>query len=170
MLKLKLISVPLIVLTLALAFTGRTVASNQIGSGVVTFSVYGYSVNGELTDASVTHGGGVQMLMSIDQSISILNGTVQITGNGLWSGTTNLQTLSGDIGNVQGTLQACLLTTCRSATFTGSGTWAGTMTWSKVTGSQGSGTYQGTLTFAGSQINQTGPVPISGNWTASFAV
>ena len=170
MLKLKLISASLIVVILAIALSVRTVASNQITSGAFSFSLYGYTVNGQLTDASVGHGGGVQMQMSIDQTITVPNGTVHITGSGVWGGITDLQTLSGDVSNVQGNVQACLLTSCTTATFTGSGTWSGTITWSQSTGAKGSGTYQGTLTFTGSQVNQTSPVPISGNWTASFPV
>jgi putative copper export protein len=169
MLQSRLLSASLIVVTLAVLLSGNVVTSSQVGSGVVTFTVYGYTVNGVLTGAAVGHGGGVQMLMAIDQAISIPNGTVHVAGNGVWSGTTNLQTLNGEISNVQGSVQACLNQTCQTANFSGDGTWAGSLTWSKSAGAQGTGTYEGALTFTGSQINQTGPVPISGNWTASFA-
>jgi len=152
------------------ALSGNGVVSNGTGSGAFTFTVYGYMVTGVLTGASVTHGGIVQMLMTIDQTIPIANGTVHITGNGAWSGTTDLQNLNGQINNVQGSVQACVLQTCQNAAFTGGGTWSGTMVWSQTAGSQASGTFQGTLNFSGSQVNQTGPIPVSGNWTASFAV
>jgi hypothetical protein len=170
MLELKLISASLIALILAVALSGRAVVSSNNSSGVFTFTVYGYMVTGDLTDTSISHGGIVQMLMTIDQTIPIPNGTVHITGNGAWSGITDLQTLSGEITNVQGSVYACVLLACQNADFTGNGTWVGTMTWSKAAGSQGSGTFQGALIFSGSQVNQTGPVPVSGNWTASFAI
>lgn len=171
--ELKLISASLIALILAVALSGRGVVSSDVSSnsnGVFTFTVYGYTVNGDLTGASVSHGGMVQMSMTIDQTVPIPNGTVHITGNGVWNGVTDLQTLNGEITNVQGSVHACVLSTCQDADFTGNGTWAGTMTWSKDTGSQGSGTFQGALNFSGPQVNQTGPVPISGNWTAPFAI
>jgi hypothetical protein len=170
MLELKLISASLIALALMVALSGNGVVSSGAGSGAFTFTVYGYTVTGDLTGASVTHGGIVQMLMTIDQMIPIANGTVHITGNGVWSGMTNLQNLNGEINNVQGSVQACVLQTCQNAAFTGSGTWAGTIAWSQTTGSQASGTFQGALNFSGPQVNQTGPVPVSGNWTASFAI
>jgi hypothetical protein len=170
MLELKLISFSLIALILAVALSGHVVVGSDNSSGVFTFTVYGYTVTGDLTDASVTHGGIVQMLMTMDQTIPITNGTVHITGNGAWSGMTDFQTLNGEISNVQGSVQACVLLACQNAAFTGNGTWVGTMTWSKATGSQGSGTFQGALTFSGPQVNQTGPVPVSGNWTSSFAI
>lgn len=174
MMELKVLSASLIVLILAVALSSHGVASSNInssnGSGVFTFTVYGYTVNGDLTGASVGHGGTVQMLMTIDQTVAIPNGTIRITGNGAWNGMTDLQTLNGEINNVQGSLHACINSVCQDADFTGDGTWAGTMTWSQENGSQGSGTFQGALTFSGAQINQTGSVPISGNWTAPFAI
>jgi len=172
--ELKILSASLVALILAVALSGHGVVSSDIStgnsSGVFTFTVYGYTVNGDLTDASVSHGGNVQMLMTIDQTVPITNGTVQITGSGAWNGMTDLQTLNGDISNVQGSVHACVLSVCQNADFTGNGTWSGTMTWSQATGSQASGTFQGALTFSGPQVNQTAPVPVSGNWTASFAI
>jgi hypothetical protein len=167
MLKLAGIST-LIALILALALSGNVVSSAP-QSGAFTFTFDGYGVTGALTDASVGHGGLVQMIMTIDQTVSVSNGTVQVTGNGVWSGMTNFQTLSGAITNVQGTVQACELSVCQGTDFTGSGTWSGTMTWSNTAGSQGSGSFQGSLVFSSSQIDRAETVPISGNWTASFA-
>ena len=166
--RLAVVSASLIILILVIAVSGNPVSSDP-QNGAFAFSVEGYTITGSLTGASIGHGGLVQMLMTIDQTIPITNGTVHITGNGVWSGITNYQSLSGQITNVQGTVQACVLSVCQNADFTGNGTWGGTMTWSKTAGSQGSGTFQGSLVFTGSQLNQTGPVPISGNWTASFA-
>jgi hypothetical protein len=106
--------------------------------------------------------------MSIDQSISTSYGVVHITGNGIWSGQTDFQAFNGAIGNVVGTVQVCAIFVCENADFTGSGTWTGTMTWSNTAGTEGAGTFEGTLNFTGQQTNQTGPVPISGDWTAAF--
>jgi hypothetical protein len=165
--KIAIISASLIALILVVAMSGNTVSSDPQNGGF-TFIVDGYTVSGVLTGAGIGHGGLMQMLMTIDQTIPITNGTVHVTGNGVWSGATNFQTLSGQITNVQGTVQICLNSVCQNPDFTGSGTWSGMITGSTTAGSQGEGTFQGTLVFSGSQINQTGPVPISGNWTASF--
>jgi hypothetical protein len=166
--KLAIISASLIALTLVVAMSGNVVSSDP-QTGGFTFVLQGYTVSGDLAGAGIGHGGLVQMLMTIDQTIPITNGTVQVTGNGVWSGVTNFQTLSGQITNVQGTVQACVLSVCQNADFTGSGTWSGMITGSTIAGSQGEGTFQGSLVLTGSQINQTGPAPISGNWTATFA-
>jgi hypothetical protein len=106
--------------------------------------------------------------MSVDQTISTSYGPVQVSGDGIWIGETDFHAISGVIENVTGTIQACAVFYCQTADFTGNGTWGGTMSWSSTAGSQGSGTFQGTLNFTGIQINQTGPVQISGNWTAAF--
>jgi hypothetical protein len=148
--------------------SGVVVVSSASGSGSFTFTVDGYTVTGELTGAAIGHGGPVQMLMSIDQTISTSYGSVQVTGNGVWVGETDFHAINGVIENVAGMVQACAVFYCQNAEFTGSGTWSGTMAWSNTAGSQGSGTFEGTLSFTGQQINQTGPVPVSGNWTAVF--
>lgn len=164
----KLLSASLLVLVMVVFVSGAIAVSSETKSGSFTFTVYGYSVTGRLTGATIAHGGSVEMLMSIDQSIPTTYGVVHITGNGVWSGETDFQAFNGAIGNVIGVVQACALFTCQNVDFTGAGTWTGTMTWSNSAGSQGSGIFQGTLNFTGQQINQTGPVPISGNWTANF--
>ena len=164
----RLIAAILLVLVPLVPISGLIVVSGDPANGSFTFTVNGYSVTGELTDATVEHGGAVQMLMSIDQSISTSYGVAQVTGNGVWSGETNFQEVHGAIGNLSGTIQVCAVFYCQNADFTGTGTWSGTISWSSGTGSQGSGTFEGTLNFSGSQITQNGPVPVSGNWTAYF--
>jgi len=165
--KLMIAAASLIALILVVAMSGNTVSSDP-QSGGFTFMVEGYTISGTLTGAGIGHGGLVQMDMTIDQTIPITNGTVHITGNGVWNGETDFQTISGQITSVQGTVQACLQSVCQNADFTGSGSWSGSILGNTNAGTQGAGTFQGSLTFTGSQINQTGPVPISGNWTALF--
>jgi hypothetical protein len=163
----KLVLALLLVFSLFLMSEGASVSSDA-SSGSFSFMVNGYNVKGDLTNAAIAHGGLVQMLMSIDQSISTSYGVVHITGSGVWSGETDYQTFNGSIGNVIGTVQACVVFYCQTANFAGSGTWTGAVTSGSIAGSQGSGTFGGTLTFTGQNVNQTGPVPVSGNWTATF--
>lgn len=164
----KLISASLLLLISLFSLPGVVAVSSASGSGSFTFTVDGYTVTGDLTGAAIGHGGPVQMLMSIDQTISTSYGTVQVSGGGVWIGETDFHAINGVIENVTGTVQACAVFYCQNADFTGNGTWGGTMAWSNTAGSQGSGTFDGTLSFTGQQINQTGPVPISGNWAAAF--
>jgi hypothetical protein len=164
----KLISASILMLISLVFLSGVVVVGSASGSGSFTFTVDGYTVTGDLTGAAIGHGGPVQMLMSIDQTISTSYGTVQVTGDGIWSGETDFHAINGVIENVTGTVQACAVFYCQSVDFTGNGTWGGTMAWSNIAGSQASGTFEGTLNFTGQEINQTGPVPISGSWTAAF--
>jgi hypothetical protein len=138
-------------------------------NGSFTFTVSGYTVTGELTDAKIEHGGAVQMLMTVDQTISTSYGAANVTGSGIWSGVTDFQDVSGSIGDLGGTIQVCAVFYCQTASFTGSGTWSGTLAWSTGAGSQGSGTFEGTLNFSGLPSGiSNGPVSVSGNWTATF--
>jgi hypothetical protein len=164
----KLISASLLLLISLVLLSGVAMVSSDSPSGSFTFVVDGYTVKGDLTGGTVDHGGLVGLVMSIDQTISTSYGTVHIIGNGIWSGQTDFQNVNGVIEDVTGTAQACAVFVCQTTSFTGSGTWAGSMSWSSDVGSQGSGTFEGTLTFTGQRMNQTGPVPISGNWAAGF--
>jgi len=164
----KLIAASMFALILVVSLSGAVVVSSDSNNGTFTFGVEGYTVTGDLSEAAIGHGGSVQMLMSIDQMITTSYGSVHVTGSGAWSGETDFQSFNGVIGNVAGTVQACAVFACRSADFTGNGTWTGTMMWSSTAGSQGSGTFEGTLIFTGAQINGTASVPVSGNWTATF--
>ena len=164
----KLVSASLLLLVSLLFLSGVVAVSSDSGSGSFTFTVDGYVVTGVLTGAAIGHGGPVQMLMSIDQTISTSYGTVHVTGNGIWSGETDFNSINGVIENVAGTAQACAVLYCQSADFTGNGTWGGSLAWNSAAGLQGSGTFEGTLSFTGQQTNQTRSVQVSGNWTASF--
>lgn len=170
MISLRAISVPVIVAIVLLALSRSALAIGSSGIGTFTFVLYGYNVNGDLTNGIITHEGDVQMQMSIDQTISITNGTVHITGNGVWNGNTNFSVFGGSISDVKGTVHACVLIACQTANFTGSGSWTGTLSWSKSAGSQGTGTFQVTLSVTGANITQTESLPVSGNWTATFAI
>ena len=133
-------------------------------NGYFTVTANGPPITGQLTN-SVIHQSTVTMTMVIDQNLPTKIGTVHIVGNGLWNGSVNNSTLTGTIGNVQGSAQACfLIIFCQTADFTGTGTWTGTL--NDV--ASGSGTFQGTLTFTGSPFAPSGPVPISGTWETSF--
>jgi hypothetical protein len=168
---LRLIAVLLVTATILLSVSGGTIVTGDGTGGTFTFTVQGYTITGTLTSGIVTHGGYVQLQMSIDQSLTTSYGTLQITGTGVWDGRTDFQTFSGTIDNVQGTIQACALLACQNVDFTGSGTWTGTMAaWNRTAGSVGSGTFQGTLNFTGSAITPTGPEVVSGTWTAPFEI
>lgn len=160
----------LTLVVLLFSISGCVLVSGDSKNGIFTFAMYGYTVTGDLTDAIITHEGNVRLQMSIDQTIPTTNGTLHIVGNGVWNGKTDFAVLSGSIGNVKGTVQACLLSFCQNANFTGSGIWTGTLAWSRVSGLQGSGEFQGTLNPTGPSLALTKPVPVSGNWTATFAI
>jgi hypothetical protein len=132
-------------------------------NGHFTVTAQGPPITGQLTN-SVIHQSTVTMTMVIDQGLPTKMGTVHIVGNGLWTGIMNNSTLTGTIGDVQGSAQACFLIFCQTADFTGTGTWTGTLN----DAASGSGTFQGTLTFTGSPFAPSGPVPISGTWETSF--
>ena len=160
----KLIPVAVLLFTVIL---GATVVTGHSTNGSFTFTVAGYTVSGNLSSATVAHGGAVQMLMTIDQNVPTSYGTVHVTGSGVWSGQTDFQTVSGAIGNLAGTIQACFLFSCQNGDFTGTGTWSGTLSPASSGESQGSGTFQGTINISGLST-QNGPATISGNWTSTF--
>jgi len=163
----KLTAAAILLLISLVCVSGVALAGGDSTSGSFTFTVSGYTVTGDLTAAAVAHGGAVQMLMTIDQSLSTSYGTVHITGSGVWSGETNFHDVNGVIGNLGGTIQVCALFYCQTGEFTGTGTWSGTLTWSSSSGSDGSGTFQGTLNISGLST-QNGPVAISGSWVSTF--
>jgi hypothetical protein len=106
------------------------------------------------------------MNMVLNGNIETSIGPVPITASGLWVGTRNGTSLSGIIQDVSGTVYACFLFWCGTATFIGQGEWSGTLT-----STQGTGNFDGTITFTSSdlpqvQLNQ--PAPITGTWTADF--
>ena len=132
-------------------------------NGHFTVTANGPPITGDLTNAVLSRST-VNMIMVIDQNLPTNIGPVNLVGNGLWSGTMSNLTLSGTISNVQGSAKACLFIFCQEASFTGEGTWNGTLNAS----ASGSGTFQGTLTFTGSPLAPSGPVPISGTWESTF--
>ena len=160
----------LMLAVLLFSFSGIAPAAGSPQGGRFSFTLYGYTVMGDLTNGIITHDGNVQMQMSINQTFSTSAGTAQISGTGVWIGSTNFVTVDGSIGNVKGTVEACAVSFCQSAAFTGSGSWTGTLTWSKAAGLQGSGTFRGTLSVASANITQTTPVQVTGNWTAPFVI
>lgn len=163
----KLISASALLLLPLVSLCGVSVVGGEPANGSFTFTLSGYTVTGELTDATIGHGGAVQMLMTIDQAVSTSSGPAHVTGSGVWSGETNFQEVNGEIGDLAGSVPVCAGSYCQAAGFTGSGTWSGTISWSGGAGSQGSGTFEVTLNVSGS-LTRNGPVPISGNWTATF--
>ena len=164
----RLISAAMLLLVPLIAITGVAVVGGGPANGSFTLAINGITVTGDLTNASIEHGGAVQMMMAIDQTVSTSYGAAHVTANGIWSGETDFQNVNGVIGGVVGSVQVCAVFNCENATFTGSGTWSGTMSWSSSTGSQGSGTFEGTLNVSGLPTPENGPVPVSGNWTATF--
>ena len=150
-----------VLLILIVSTTTNLVRADQNGQFTVT--AQGPPISGQLTN-SLIHESNVTMTMLIDQGLPTRMGTIHIVGNGLWTGTMNNSTLTGTIGDVQGTAQGCFLIFCQTADFTGTGNWTGTLN----DAASGSGTFQGTLTFTGSSYAPSGPVPISGTWETSF--
>ena len=160
----RLIPIAVLVLTF---ISGATLVAGDSTNGSFTFTVAGYTVSGSLSSASIAHGGAVQMVMTIDQNVPTSYGTVHVTGSGVWSGQTDFQTVSGVIGNLGGTIQACFLFSCQDGDFAGTGTWSGTLSPAGGGESQGSGMFQGTVNISGLP-SQNGPATISGSWTSTF--
>jgi hypothetical protein len=146
---------------LLILFTANSAYADQ--NGHFTVSASGLPITGDLTNELI-HDGSVTMTMVINQYVPTRLGPVHVTGDGIWTGTQSNSTLSGTIENVKGDAQACFLIFCQEATFTGTGTWTGTLN----DAGSGSGSLQGTLTFNGSPLAPSGPVPISGTWEATF--
>jgi hypothetical protein len=154
-------------LMLMLIMTTLPVLEAQLGTGTFTFTLEGYTVQGQLANAMIHRGNIVTASMVVDDTLQTSMGGVPITGTGDWNGTVNGATLSGTVANVSGTVRACIfLFFCGQADYVGNGTWTGT-----ITGSQGSGTFRGTITFTRSSFSQipiNHPIPISGSWDSSF--
>jgi len=147
------------------SFPALNAQSSQAGS--FAFSLNGYTVQGSLLDATVHSDNSVGLTMNLQDTIRTSVTNVPINGIGEWHGTLQANQLSGTIDNVHGTAQICFfLFFCSNAEYVGEGTWTGTLS-----GNQGSGTFQGTIMFTSSPVSQipvNQPIPISGNWNASF--
>jgi len=135
--------------------------------GSFTFTLSGYTVQGQLSNAIINSRSSVSMTMNLDDDLQTSIGSIPISGNGQWYGTVNGTNVSGSIQNVAGSLLACYyLFFCGTANYSGYGTWSGTLS-----GNQGSGTFQGYITFTSSSIPEitlNQPYPISGNWNSAF--
>jgi hypothetical protein len=158
----------LICLGLLLTFFPAAVyAQSQPTIGSFVFTLQGYTVQGQLSNAVIRADNSVSMTMSVDDSLQTPIGAVPINGNGEWIGTVNSTTVSGTIENVSGSIQVCyFLFFCGTANYVGNGAWTGTLS-----ADNGSGTFTGSITFTSSSISQiqlNQPVPISGNWSSIF--
>jgi len=158
----------LLSLIVVLSACGVVMVTGESPAGSFVFTVDGYTVRGILTQGEILHGGRVRMLMTIDQTISTQYGSVQLTGTGIWVGETDFHSVNGQVTDVVGTLQACVIFYCQNGNFSGNGVWTGSMGWNSATGLQGSGPFRGVLTLSG--LNQTETVGVAGNWTDSFQV
>jgi len=155
-------------LALVLALLPVTVYAQSVPStGSFAFTLQGYTVQGQLSNAVINTDNSITMTMNIDDSLQTSIGAIPLSGNGYWWGAVNGTSLSGTIQNVSGSVQVCyFLFFCGSANYVGQGTWTGTLS-----AGQGQGTFSGTITFTSSSISQIPldqPIPISGNWNSSF--
>jgi hypothetical protein len=139
----------------------------QSGMGSFTFTLNGYTIQGQLGNAIIHNDNSVTLTMSVSGNIQTSIVGVPISGSGEWYGTANATSLWGTIQNVHGNARVCILFFfCGDANYNGQGTWVGTLS-----GSQGTGTFQGTITFTSSPVPQipvNQPIPISGTWTSNF--
>jgi len=142
-------------------------AQSQPTIGSFAFTLQGYTVQGQLSNAVIHSDNSVSMTMSVDDSLQTPIGAVPINGNGDWTGMVNGTAVSGTIQNVSGSIQVCyFLFFCGTANYAGNGTWTGTLS-----ADNGSGTFTGFITFTSSSISQiqlNQPIPISGNWSSNF--
>ncbi len=136
------------------------VAASQ---GSLQLSVQGYgTVHGELQNATIQPNGTILMLMTINDHFLTSQGAFPITANGVWVGTHNGSSVSGQIQDV---VHICLIT-CQDASFGGVGRWSGVLN-----GSVGTGSFEGTVTFMSSPVSQIPvgqPIPVTGTWTTAF--
>ena len=140
---------------------------NRERTGSFSFTLNGYTVQGQLINAIIHPDKSVALTMNINGNLQTPLGSVPITGNGEWYGKADATLLSGTIQNVQGTVRICLpLFSCGNANYVGQGTWNG-----NLSGQQGTGKFQGTITFTSSPVPQVPvnqPTPISGTWNSNF--
>jgi hypothetical protein len=154
------------VLMFVLILTMLPTLRAEVGTGTFTFTLKGYTVQGELTNAILHPDNTVTLTMVVDDRLQTFLGPVSIVGNGEWYGALNGTVLSGTIANVTGTVQVCVFFFCGHADYVGNGTWTGALS-----GAEGSGTFQGVIIFTNSsfpQIPINQPIPISGTWSSTF--
>ncbi len=141
----------------------RSVPASQ---GSLQLSVQGYgTVHGELDNAAIQPNGTVSMLMTVNDQLLTSHGTFPMTISGLWVGTLNGSSVSGQIQDVAGVVHICIVM-CQDADFGAVGTWSGL-----VNGSVGAGDFAGAVTFTNSPVSQIPvgqPIPVTGTWTTAF--
>jgi len=152
---------------LLLAFAPTAAYGQYAPIGSFAFTLQGYTVQGQLSNALIQADNTVSMTMNVDDNLQTPIGSIPINGNGEWYGTVNGTQISGSIQNVSGSIEACyFIFFCGYANYVGDGTWSGTLS-----GNQGTGTFQGSITFTSSSLPQiplNQPIPISGNWNSEF--
>jgi hypothetical protein len=164
---MKQVFYPVTLMIMFLVLPTALYAQSGTGTGSFTFTLNGYTVQGQLSNAIIHNDNNVTLTMSVSGNIQTSIVGVPISGSGEWYGTANATSLSGTIQNVHGNARVCMLFFfCGNANYTGEGTWVGTLS-----GSQGAGTFQGTITFTSSPVPQipvNQPIPISGTWSSNF--
>ena len=157
----------LLLQTLVLFSSVSVQAQSGTPSGSFTFTLKGYTLKGQLTNAVINPDKSVNMTMSIQASLSTPIGAIPVSGTGEWYGTVNGGVVSGTIANVRGILGPCAISIlCGKSAYVGNGTWTGTLT-----GTQGTGTFQETITFTNSTlatIQANTPMSTSGTWSVQF--
>ncbi len=158
----KLMAIGICSLILALG-TLTNVAGSQ---GSLALSVQGYgTVHGQLENATIQPNGSVSLLMLVNDQLQTSQGAFPTSVSGVWVGTLNGSTVSGQIQDVVGVVRICVLM-CQNANFVGVGRWSGLLK-----GSDAAGHFDGAITFTSSpvpQIRVGQPIPVSGTWTTSF--
>jgi hypothetical protein len=158
--KTSAISIALLVLVAWASVVG--VPASAAADGSFQFTVSGYSVTGQLSNAIVKPDNSVSMNMIVDGSVQTPIGPAPIRASGIWDGALRGVELSGTIHDVTGTIHACFFVWCGDTNYVGSGQWNGQLNESQVTG---------TITFTSSpfpQIPLNQPQPVQGTWTANF--
>ena len=157
----------LILQTLVLFSSVSAQAQSGTPSGTFTFTLKGYTLKGQLTNAVINPDKSVNMTMNIQTTLSTPLGAIPVSGSGEWYGTVNGGVVSGTMANVRGILGPCAISIlCGKSAYVGNGTWTGTLS-----GTQGTGTFQETITFTNSTvatIQANTPMPVSGTWSSQF--
>jgi len=175
----------LVGVTLMIALPVQAQAS--LGEGSFSFTLKGFPIQGQLSNAVLHADGTVTMTMSIYEILQTSIGPLPLSGSGQWYGRVIGGTLWGMIENVTGSIEVCALQSfpllsCSYAKFKGNSLWVGTLS-----GSQGNGTFEGVITFTAApypvyplwyqlwpqewypQSFPVGqPIPISGTWSSTF--
>jgi hypothetical protein len=157
----------LLLQTLALFSSASVQAQSGTPSGAFTFTLKGFTLKGQLTNAVISPDKSVKMTMNIQTSLSTPLGAIPVSATGEWYGTVNGDVVSGTIANIAGILGPCAISIlCGKSAYVGNGTWTGTLS-----GTQGTGTFQETITFTNSTvatIQANTPMPVSGTWSSQF--